>query len=87
MTQSNPEPTKRPGAVAGQLALVLELPFALIIATLLGGGIGYFLDRWLHTKPALLLVGGALGAALGLRDVVRRLSRSESKARGEDGKG
>ncbi len=71
----------------GQLALVMELPFVLIIATLLGGGIGYLLDRWLHTAPALALVCGALGAAAGLRDVIRRLSRAESKSRGGHGKG
>lgn len=87
MTQSNPEPVKRPGAVVGQLAMVMELPFVLIVATLLGGGIGYILDRWLHIAPVLMLVGGLLGAAAGLRDVIRRLSRSESKVRSGDGKG
>jgi F0F1-type ATP synthase assembly protein I len=87
MTQSSPESTKRRGAVLGQLAMVMELPFVLIMATLLGGGIGYLFDRWLHTTPILLLVIGAVGAALGLRDVIRRLSRYESKARGADGQG
>jgi len=87
MTPLNPEPAKRPGAVAGQLAMVMELPFVLIVATLLGGGLGYLLDRWLRIAPALMLVGGLLGAAIGMRDVIRRLSRAEPKSRGGDGKG
>jgi F0F1-type ATP synthase assembly protein I len=87
MTPSNPDPAKRLGGVAGQLAMVMELPFVLIVATLLGGGLGYLLDRWLHIAPALMLVGGLLGAAIGMRDVIRRLSRAEPKSRGGDGKG
>jgi len=85
--QTNIEPGKRPGSVASQLAMVIELPFALIISTLLGGGIGYLLDRWWHTGPAFMLVGGLLGAAAGMRDVIRRLSRADKKTRGGDGKG
>jgi len=38
-----------------------------------GAAIGYFLDRWLHTKPWLTLVFGALGFFAGLREVLRRL--------------
>lgn len=73
--------------MASQLAMVMELPFALIISTLLGGGIGYLLDRWWHTAPACMLVGGLLGAAAGMRDILRRLSRADRRMRGGDGKG
>jgi F0F1-type ATP synthase assembly protein I len=43
---------------------------------LLGGLLGYFLDLWLHTKPALMLVFGGLGFFAGVRDVMRRLPGS-----------
>jgi ATP synthase protein I len=62
-----------------QFALAMELPFILVAAVIVGGVIGYFLDRWLHTAPALLLVLGGLGFFAGLRDV---LSRSK---KGSDG--
>jgi len=38
-----------------QFAMAMELPFVLVAAVAVGGLIGYFLDRWLHTKPVLML--------------------------------
>jgi F0F1-type ATP synthase assembly protein I len=38
--------------------------------------LGYFLDRWLHTKPWLMLVFGGLGFFGGVRDILRRLPGS-----------
>jgi ATP synthase protein I len=54
-------------------ALALELPFTLVGAIAVGVAMGYFLDRWLHTKPWLTLVFGALGFFAGVREVLRRL--------------
>ena len=41
-----------------------------------GGVLGFFLDRWFHTKPYLMLVFGALGFFGGVRDIIRRTSGS-----------
>ena len=57
-----------------QAALALELPFTIVGAVLLGGLLGYFLDRWLHTKLIFTLILGGLGFYAGLREVLRRLS-------------
>jgi ATP synthase protein I len=54
-------------------ALALELPFTLVGAIAVGVAMGYFLDRWLHTKPWLTLVFGALGFFAGVREVLRRM--------------
>jgi F0F1-type ATP synthase assembly protein I len=54
-------------------ALALELPFTLVGAIAVGAAMGYFLDRWLHTRPWLTLVYGGLGFIAGLREVLRRL--------------
>lgn len=62
-----------------QLALALELPFIMIGCVVVGGGIGYFLDRSFHTSPALTLVGGFLGFGAGIWDIIRRLSRAEKQ--------
>jgi len=59
-----------------QFAMAMELPFVLVGAILVGGAIGYFLDRWLHTKPVLMLIFGGMGLAAGVRDVLRRLPKN-----------
>jgi ATP synthase protein I len=59
-----------------QFALAMELPFVLVGTIIVGGAIGYFLDVWLHTKPALMLVFGGLGFAGGIREVLRRLPKN-----------
>jgi len=55
-----------------QFAQALELPFVLVSAILVGGAIGFFLDRWLHTKPVLMMILGGIGFVAGVRDVLRR---------------
>ncbi len=56
-----------------QFATAMELPFVLVGAIVVGGLMGFFVDRWLHTKPFLMLILGALGFFAGVRDVLRRL--------------
>jgi ATP synthase protein I len=61
--------------VSRQFAMAMELPFVIVAAVVVGGVVGFFLDRWLHTKPYLMLTLGLLGFAGGMRDVLRRVSR------------
>jgi len=63
---------------SSQTALAMELPFTIVGAVLLGGGLGYLLDHWLHTKMIFTLILGALGFAGGLKEVLRRLAQSDS---------
>lgn len=39
------------------------------------GGVGWLLDRWLDTKPYLLVAGIVLGAAMGFYQFIRLTSR------------
>lgn len=39
------------------------------------GGVGWLLDRWLGTKPYLLVVGIVLGAAIGFYQFIRLTSK------------
>jgi ATP synthase protein I len=59
-----------------QFAMAMELPFVIVGAVVVGGVLGYFLDRWLHTSPVLMLVIGGLGFFAGLRDVLHRVTRN-----------
>ena len=58
-----------------QFALALELPFVIVSAVAMGGLIGFLLDRWLHSKPYLMLILGFVGFFAGLRDVLRRVAK------------
>ncbi len=43
----------------------------LVVATVIGLGVGYYLDLWLGTRPWLLLVGLAFGIAAGFLNIFR----------------
>ena len=58
-----------------EFAMAMELPFVIVAAVAVGGVMGFLLDRWLHTKPYMMLVLGLLGFFGGLRDVLRRVGR------------
>jgi F0F1-type ATP synthase assembly protein I len=62
-----------------QVLLAMELPFVMIGSVIAGGLVGYLLDRVLHTAPALLLVGGLLGFAAGIWEIVRNLSSHRNR--------
>lgn len=75
-----PSPQK-PNNFNTQFGMAMELPFVLAGAVAIGGLLGYFLDRWLHTKILFTLILGGLGLFAGVRDVLRRLPADS------DGKG
>ncbi len=66
----SPSPSREKAKeISNQAAVAMELPFVLVSAVVVGGLLGYLLDRWLHTKPAILRdrlwgAGLAVGAAL-----------------------
>ncbi|HEY4978333.1 MAG TPA: AtpZ/AtpI family protein [Candidatus Acidoferrum sp.] len=72
---SLPPAVEKAKNVSQQFAMATELPFVLVGTIAVGGGIGYFLDAWLHTKPILMIVLGFLGFFAGLREVLRRLPK------------
>jgi len=56
-----------------QFAMAMELPIIFVAAVVIGGGLGYFIDHWLHTKFVFTFVLGGLGFVAGLREILRRL--------------
>ena len=73
MKSESPGERKRVKDFGNQTALAMELPFTLVGAVVFGGLVGYFLDKWLHTGPWLMMVLGGLGFFAGVREVIRRL--------------
>jgi F0F1-type ATP synthase assembly protein I len=60
-------------------------------SALCGYGLGWLLDRWLHTSPLFALILGLLGAVAGVVDIVRILTRAEKQQddanKSDDGSG
>jgi ATP synthase protein I len=74
--EQNLAPTEKQAAgFSRQFAMAMELPFVIVGTIVFAGFIGYLLDRWLHTRPFLMLIFGFLGFFGGLRDVLRRLAK------------
>jgi ATP synthase protein I len=48
----------------------------LVLATVIGLAGGYFLDRWLGTKPWLTLIGLGFGIAAGFVNLFRSVNRA-----------
>jgi F0F1-type ATP synthase assembly protein I len=67
-------PDSGPAGLARQLANVLDLPFVLVGAVVIGAVCGYFLDRRLGTSPTFTLIIGGLGFVGGILEVLRRLT-------------
>jgi F0F1-type ATP synthase assembly protein I len=69
------------GRASAYLALFSEIAIILLVTTLLGAFVGYWLDQRLGTLPVLALAGTLGGFALGgvgvYRLIVRFLARFE----------
>ena len=69
LPEDNQEETNRKSGIAYAAAFSL---FACVVS---GLAIGWLLDRWLGTKPWLMVVGIVLGAAAGFYELVRTTSK------------
>ncbi len=67
----------RPSAQPSQPGRALELGFEIGGCILIGLAIGYYLDRWLDTSPALLFVFMAFGFAAAVRVMIRFMKQAQ----------
>jgi ATP synthase protein I len=56
------------------MSLGFRVVSELVAGIIVGGGVGYLLDRWLGTKPILLILLGLLGTAGGFWNIIRATS-------------
>ena len=59
------------------LAELSTIGMTMVLATVIGLAGGYFLDRWLGTKPWLTLIGLGLGIAAGFVNLFRSVKTAE----------
>ena len=69
MSEDNDQDVNRKSGIAYAAA------FSLFAAVVAGLGLGWLLDRWLGTRPWLLVAGLVLGAAAGFYEFIRTSSK------------
>ena len=64
-----------PGQGWGYLILFSEIGVSLLVTTLIGVLVGYWVDKTLGTLPLFLIVGFLLGAGAGTLMIARLINR------------
>lgn len=59
--------------------LAMRLGAEFTAGVLVGTGMGLLLDKWLHTKPWLLIVCLCFGAAAGVRTMLATLKNTQGE--------
>jgi F0F1-type ATP synthase assembly protein I len=62
-----------------QVGFYSSLSFILPGGALGGLGLGWLLDRWLHTSPVFALILGLVGAGAGVVEILQILTRAEKQ--------
>ena len=57
----------------------MRIGVELVVATMLGAGLGWWGDRSFGTAPWLMLVGIVIGVAAGLRNIHRVIEELQDK--------
>jgi len=78
--QENTDSPSRSGSIGQALRLATEMAAALIV----GAALGWFLDKWLGTRPWLLLLFLVLGMAAGTMNAYRTAMRLHNATDRED---
>lgn len=73
--ESRRPPAEKPGSERGKgLSFAFRIGTELVAGIAVGVGIGWLLDRWLGTKPWLMIAFFVLGAAAGMMNVYRSVA-------------
>lgn len=68
------------------LGKAYRMAIELVVAVVVGGGIGWYLDKWLETGPWLFVIFFFLGVAAGFRNVYKAAQKMGESASGEQDK-
>ncbi len=65
------------GKILRQIGSYSTLGLEMGLSVAVGAIMGYYLDKWLHTEPWLLIIFLIFGAIAGFRSLYRALKRFE----------
>lgn len=69
------DPPPHPPPVSAGAVELLTLGLAAAVSLVLGGGIGYLIDRWAGTSPVFTLLGVAFGATAAVLTTITRIRK------------
>jgi ATP synthase protein I len=61
------------------LGVAMRIGLELVVATMVGTGLGWLGDRYFGTSPWLMLVGVLIGVAAGFLNVYRDMKQAEDE--------
>jgi ATP synthase protein I len=73
-TRRRPTETGRAAVNSSAWGIGARVGVELLSAMVVGLGVGWGLDRWLHTRPIFLALGVVLGGAAGIANVWRLMA-------------
>ncbi len=76
--------TAEPAGSKAAMGYAFRVGIELVVGLVVGAGIGWLLDYWLGTSPALLILFFFLGAAAGIRNVFRTAQEINDAAQRRD---
>jgi ATP synthase protein I len=65
--------------LVGDLRLYGSLGTEMAASVLIGTFMGYWADKWLGTRPWILIIGFVFGAAAGFRSLYRFVSKEDQR--------
>jgi ATP synthase protein I len=71
-------PNRGDSSQGNAMARGLKISAELIGGVVVGGGLGWLLDKWLGTFPLLFIVFFLLGSAAGMLNIVRQAQREKT---------
>jgi len=75
---------RKPGYSYVEYTVLGSVGTQLVVSIFMGFGIGYWLDKWLGTRPVFMLVFMLLGVVAGFLNIYRTVGKG---TRGKDGTG
>jgi len=75
-----------PRSLWALVGLYTSLGFILPASAAVGFGLGWLLDRWLHTSPLFAILTSLVGVGAGVREILQIVTRAE-KSEGTDDSG
>ncbi|MCT8970323.1 AtpZ/AtpI family protein [Microbaculum marinisediminis] len=74
------EPPPETSARGNALGMAFRVATEFVAGLMVGGGIGWYLDDWIGSRPLFFLVFLALGATAGIMNVIRSAYRMNAAA-------